>query len=273
MQIFCRETRAHLEMHPHLTNSVDESENALITPDLWMKNCKSPDSKSSTPPQSPLSLIDVVQQTSPLPLITLTHPSKLLATTTENEENVRTKRSKLQKKRKRSSTITTTHNNNNVKIIDGPQDLRIRHSPINICESDDTRTRFERKFLRSDSFCENANINQTQSNQNHGNILPPVTVLVPYPILLPVPLPIPIPLPITSFLRAEKTRNGETSSLNDKNTSHKDNVENDNEEKIVNKQEITNNTVISTPIRKRKRVVDSKSKIQKNTAFLTTTTL
>lgn len=291
MQIFCRETRAHLEMHPHLNSgNVEESDNALIiTPDLWMKNCKSPDSKSSTPPQSPLSSIDIVQQTSPLPLITLTHPSKLLAKSTENDENVRTKRSKMQKKRKRSSTITTTnHNNNNNcnKMIDVPQDLRIRHSPINVCDTEDTRTKFERTFIRSaESICENSNNNnnnnndnQRQTSQNHSNILPPVTVLVPYPILLPVPLPIPIPLPITSFLRAEKTRNKETSSLNHKNSSHTDMIvverdDDDDDEKIIERQEMTDNDVISTPVRKRKRVVDSKSKIHKNTDFLTTTTL
>ncbi|XP_061511286.1 phosphatase and actin regulator 4B isoform X2 [Anopheles gambiae] len=40
MQIFCNETQAHLEMNPHLKEK-STSAGTLITPELWMKNCKS----------------------------------------------------------------------------------------------------------------------------------------------------------------------------------------------------------------------------------------
>uniref|UniRef100_A0A182K5A6 Sine oculis-binding protein homolog n=1 Tax=Anopheles christyi TaxID=43041 RepID=A0A182K5A6_9DIPT len=40
MQIFCNETQAHLEMNPHLKEK-STSAGSLITPELWMKNCKS----------------------------------------------------------------------------------------------------------------------------------------------------------------------------------------------------------------------------------------
>ncbi|ETN65189.1 hypothetical protein AND_003048 [Anopheles darlingi] len=40
MQIFCNETQAHLEMNPHLKEK-SSSAGSLITPELWMKNCKS----------------------------------------------------------------------------------------------------------------------------------------------------------------------------------------------------------------------------------------
>lgn len=259
MQIFCRETRAHLEMHPHITgNNLEASESSLITPDLWMKNCKSPsESKSLSPPPSPSSpTIDVVQQSSPIPLITLTHPSKLLATTPE-EDNVRNKRSKIQKRQRKrcSSTVTT-----NSKVTDGPQDLRIRHSPI--VDKDD-HVYYPETVQQQQQHHQR----QEENRLNSNHILPPVTVLVPYPILFPVPLPIPIPLPITSFLKAEKTRNFD---LNDSNSSLTNGLVNSSHEKVEEEKQdndISNDMPIS---KKRKRVVD-KSKIQKSTACLTTT--
>lgn len=49
MQIFCKETQAHLDMNPHLReNNNPSSNNNLITPELWMKNCRS----RSTSPNS-----------------------------------------------------------------------------------------------------------------------------------------------------------------------------------------------------------------------------
>ncbi|XP_065224584.1 sine oculis-binding protein homolog isoform X2 [Planococcus citri] len=58
LDIFCQETKEHLEMHPHhqeqLQNLEGTSLSTLITPDLWLKNCASPPrsdkSRSSTPP-------------------------------------------------------------------------------------------------------------------------------------------------------------------------------------------------------------------------------
>lgn len=57
MQIFCKETQAHLDMNPHLKEQgLDAANNGanLITPDLWLKNCRSrsasPASTVSTSP-------------------------------------------------------------------------------------------------------------------------------------------------------------------------------------------------------------------------------
>ncbi|KAM8711168.1 hypothetical protein ACLKA7_000323 [Drosophila subpalustris] len=43
MQIFCNETQAHLDMNPHLRDQGLEAADgaALITPDLWLRNCRS----------------------------------------------------------------------------------------------------------------------------------------------------------------------------------------------------------------------------------------
>lgn len=38
MNLFCRETAAHLEMHPHPAATPAPGK-PLITPDLWMKDC------------------------------------------------------------------------------------------------------------------------------------------------------------------------------------------------------------------------------------------
>ncbi|KAJ6650094.1 Sine oculis-binding protein like, partial [Pseudolycoriella hygida] len=41
MQIFCKETQAHLDMNPHLKDAGGANDGSLITPELWLKNCKS----------------------------------------------------------------------------------------------------------------------------------------------------------------------------------------------------------------------------------------
>ncbi|KAH8290387.1 hypothetical protein KR054_002516, partial [Drosophila jambulina] len=54
MQIFCQETQTHLDLHPHLRDQVLDpaSEAGLITPDLWLRNCRS----RSASPASTLSV-------------------------------------------------------------------------------------------------------------------------------------------------------------------------------------------------------------------------
>lgn len=51
MQIFCKETQAQLDLNPDLRGKGRSTENELITPDLWMKNCRSrsmsPDERST----------------------------------------------------------------------------------------------------------------------------------------------------------------------------------------------------------------------------------
>ncbi|KXJ84035.1 hypothetical protein RP20_CCG021204 [Aedes albopictus] len=64
MQIFCNETQAHLDMNPHLKEKC-ASTGSLITPDLWLKNCKS----RSVSPAS-----DRSESVSPAPSIPM-HPS------------------------------------------------------------------------------------------------------------------------------------------------------------------------------------------------------
>uniref|UniRef100_A0AAG5DJ23 Sine oculis-binding protein homolog n=1 Tax=Anopheles atroparvus TaxID=41427 RepID=A0AAG5DJ23_ANOAO len=94
MQIFCNETQAHLEMNPHLKEK-STSAGSLITPELWLKNCKSCSmSPVSDRSESVSPVPSVVLRSSPepspgivlhsptpakKPLISVAPPSKLLS--------------------------------------------------------------------------------------------------------------------------------------------------------------------------------------------------
>lgn len=86
MQIFCKETQAHLDLNPHLKEKGKSSNDNLITPDLWMRNCRSP-SRSLTPDQrsndsraateSPIAITPTINA---VPTIKVAPVSKLLST-------------------------------------------------------------------------------------------------------------------------------------------------------------------------------------------------
>ncbi|CRK99316.1 CLUMA_CG012697, isoform A, partial [Clunio marinus] len=88
MQIFCRETQAHLELNPHLKETKEVGE-SLITPDLWLKNCRSrspsPDAlpRSPTPPtatavEKPTTMTKIiVTQSQPSSSSTITSSSRM----------------------------------------------------------------------------------------------------------------------------------------------------------------------------------------------------
>ncbi|KAJ8927828.1 hypothetical protein NQ314_019711 [Rhamnusium bicolor] len=223
MHIFCRETRAHLELHPHM--HVDESTSGtLITPDLWMKNCKSPEIRTPSPSISPKPP-EKPPQTSPLPLISITHPSKLMSPQ-ESPESKRNRLKAQKKIRKRLPSTVTCNSFPKVSPNDTPQDLRVRHTPTDfetrLNVEDPPKTPQKEKGPES-HFRPIVPPNETRlpnpqyftSNQQappfqpplrkpFDNILPPPTIIVPYPIILPLPIPIPIPIPIPSLLKKEE---------------------------------------------------------------------
>lgn len=83
MQVFCKETQAHLDMNPHLKDKGKSSGEALITPDLWMRNCRSrsmtPDQRSNDSRTSESPLASLSTTTNPMPTITVAPVSKLLS--------------------------------------------------------------------------------------------------------------------------------------------------------------------------------------------------
>lgn len=62
LDIFCQETKEHLEMHPHHREQLpaveDDSSSVLITPDLWLKNCISPCDSDKSRSNSPTNSIN-----------------------------------------------------------------------------------------------------------------------------------------------------------------------------------------------------------------------
>ncbi|KAK4881763.1 hypothetical protein RN001_005082 [Aquatica leii] len=231
MHIFCRETRAHLELHPHISEG-SELGGSLITPDLWLKNCKSPEHSGSSP-NSPRPS-ENMDQTSPIPLLSATHLLK-----SENLSANKRLKTKVQKKYRRSSSNTTRSSIRSPPILDVPQDLRVRHTPTKYDPvhfqgeyriNDYNNKELPNRFLnlhngvsdRQPKYLHSQPINESQhpflpKPTTLENLMPPVTVLVPYPIIIPLPLPIPIPIPMKlSELEALfNTKNAEkTDSVN-----------------------------------------------------------
>ncbi|XP_026749134.2 sine oculis-binding protein homolog [Galleria mellonella] len=150
MHIFCRETQAHLELNPHLVNASSSSN--LITPELWLKNCRSrsasPISEKSTSPVPDNSSIKqtnsekaetqkVQNRKSPLPLITVAPTAKLMKPKLPSEERTliqkspeskkETRSNKMNLRKRRTSKCSATVTSQTVKRTSTPkaQDLRI----------------------------------------------------------------------------------------------------------------------------------------------------
>lgn len=282
MHIFCRETTAHLELHPHL-HVEESSSGTLITPDLWMKNCKSPEIRSPSPTVSPKSLEKPVQLL-PLPLISVAHPSKLIDLS-ENKRN----RLKTHKKPKRRlpSTVTCT-SFIKTPTSDMPQDLRVRHSPI---ENDSSPKNSQSVELNSHKdktadllnpkdfpvvepepnssnvhLPEQVNVEEQQTTMRNifEKLLPPPTILYPYPIFLPVPIPIPIPIPIptkkietpkeTKDVCVQTDTNDEEIKIETKNETL-NNHDIEVETNVIDKKEVAR---VGRPLRKRKKPCEVK---------------
>ncbi|XP_075166136.1 sine oculis-binding protein [Haematobia irritans] len=91
MQIFCKETQAHLDMNPHLKEQgLDAANNGanLITPDLWLKNCRSrsasPESTVSTSPGPNCATTNVSERSSARSNTPMSPPKLASATPVSN---------------------------------------------------------------------------------------------------------------------------------------------------------------------------------------------
>lgn len=78
MNIFCRETQAHLKMHPHLQGAACKVASGLITPELWLRDCKTqPTVSSNGHDMSERDDVDMDERiTPPLPPPALPRPSQ-----------------------------------------------------------------------------------------------------------------------------------------------------------------------------------------------------
>ncbi|KAM3957098.1 sine oculis-binding protein [Aphomia sociella] len=150
MHIFCRETQAHLDLNPHLVNASSSSN--LITPELWLKNCRSrsasPNSERSGSPtpenastkQSNTEKTETQKaqnRKSPLPLITIAPTAKLMKPKVPSEERTSmqkspetkkdTRSNKMNLRKRRTSKCSATITSQTAKRTSTPkaQDLRI----------------------------------------------------------------------------------------------------------------------------------------------------
>lgn len=153
MHIFCRETQAHLDLNPHLVSSSSTSN--LITPELWLKNCRSrstsPNSERSKSPTEPTKHQEKEApktQKSPLPLITIAPTVKLMKQKLLSEEPPLRKspeakkdvRNKMNLRKRRTSKCSATVTSQSVRqrtTTPKAQDLRIcspseRSSPVSL---------------------------------------------------------------------------------------------------------------------------------------------
>lgn len=196
MNIFCKETQAQLELHPHL-QSTSLPENfcktlepnlPLITPDLWLRDCRSPPPAKSN--DQSLSPQRSCSSSSPGPA----GPQLRVSNKLFDHQT---------RKRKRTPVEDTVSNTvysqlpSHTPVYCTPPPCR---SPV-ITQSQTTRNNTPINNLPPPLYP----LNMQQS------LLPPPMILVPYPIMLPIPIPIPIPIPLP-FLQKEcdNTSNKET---------------------------------------------------------------
>lgn len=186
MNIFCKETQAQLELHPHLQNTplpdnlckTLEPNLPLITPDLWLRDCHSPPLQVRSPspqmPHSPPPRGPTVPQ--------LRISNKLFDRQT--------------RKRKR----TPVEDNVPPVYPKFPSHTPVYCTPPN-CRSP--------AFTQSQSTSSSNMPPNTEPTPSPlyplnlpSSLVPPPMILVPYPIMLPIPIPIPIPIPLP-FLQKE----------------------------------------------------------------------
>lgn len=83
MQIFCKETQAHLDLNPHLKDKGNISHDNLITPDLWMRNCRSrsmtPDQRSNDSRATESPIANTAAANQQFPTLKIAPVSKLLS--------------------------------------------------------------------------------------------------------------------------------------------------------------------------------------------------
>lgn len=201
MNIFCKETQAQLELHPHLQNTTLtdnlcktlEPNLPLITPDLWLRDCHSPP-PPPTADQSP-SPQRSHSPTLPGPAIPqLRVSNKLFDRQTT-------------KKRKR----TTVEDTPSSVYPQFPTRAPVYCTPP-LCRS----PTFTQSYTATNNTPTNDApppplypLNMSQS------LLPPPMILVPYPIMLPIPIPIPIPIPLP-FLKKECDNSSSNEEKNEK---------------------------------------------------------
>ncbi|XP_050534702.1 sine oculis-binding protein homolog B [Daktulosphaira vitifoliae] len=202
MNIFCKETQAQLELHPHLQNTSMpenlckslEPSLPLITPDLWLRDCHSPPNQSQSPQSSYSPLTPVVTTQ-------LRVSNKLFDRPT--------------RKRKRQTPIE--------EVTPPPVYSHCQnHAPLYYSSPMCQPPAFSQSHPIGNNSTNTSNNEQPPSQPPptiypltmQPSILPPPMILVPYPIMLPIPIPIPIPIPLPFLQKETENTNNDVKDEN-----------------------------------------------------------
>ncbi|KAI8039660.1 hypothetical protein M5D96_007080 [Drosophila gunungcola] len=246
MQIFCHETQAHLDMHPHLRDQALDagSEAGLITPDLWLRNCRS----RSASPASTLSVspgpgpgpgpIPSAPQSPPpshqhpsKPLISVAPVSKLLAQKSPSAAGAPPPPPPHVQRQLGSNSRSSSSSSSKVLLLkDHPKDCQEEPRPFRpaTLPTPSNGVPMGHPFVGRPPPPPHHHF--MHPPPPHGMMprgfgppfgpplppqmpelgallgaVPPVTVMVPYPIIIPLPIPIPVPLPVMDFYKAHLT--------------------------------------------------------------------
>uniref|UniRef100_A0A8D8X1M5 Sine oculis-binding protein homolog n=2 Tax=Cacopsylla melanoneura TaxID=428564 RepID=A0A8D8X1M5_9HEMI len=214
MNIFCKETQEHLDLHPHpeaesstpsFSNAEDSS---LITPELWMNNhgdspppepehnASSRPSSSDTPSPPPLPYFP------PKPSIlngTLSGNSKMKTLRTKKKSKLLDKQNFQMKFKKIIPHYTKSH------LTQHNPPLPFYRSPFPTPSMMFDHPAFRNSTIRNPppllrilrpTAPPQPSPVTSQSPPIVPQTLPPPTTLVPYPFIIPLPIPIPIVLPL-----------------------------------------------------------------------------
>nr|XP_018900270.1 PREDICTED: sine oculis-binding protein homolog isoform X1 [Bemisia tabaci] len=225
MNIFCRETQAHLDLHPHLqgsetTKTKTANSTNLITPDLWLRDCESDSSPSASPSPPPHPPSPPTPPCVPSPLIEIkvstpsSPPSSATPTTSDHGINLRVRKEILNRKRKKAEAespvnppppLPNNFFNFNPHPERPPFNPEALHRPPFNPEAM-PRPPFNPSFphmfppfhrpMRLPPPLLPINRPLVPPPPPPSQLLPPPTVLIPYPVALPIPVPVPIPVPI-----------------------------------------------------------------------------
>ncbi|KAL1131260.1 hypothetical protein AAG570_010878, partial [Ranatra chinensis] len=218
MNIFCKETQAHLELHPHIQDaaaaaagtSSNCAANNLITPELWMRDCRSqsPDTdRSATPPRIPSPLIEI--KMSPPGSPRSADPRHRINPQLHKKSHRDPKRTSSSSPRSGGSVSPPKSSHFQPHLLPPPHFLPHDHprhpiffppgflpppqlfSPLQRPPPPRKMQPINRPPLQPPPLL------PIQFPQH--SLLPPPTTLIPYPLFVPIPVPIPIPIPLPGF--------------------------------------------------------------------------
>uniref|UniRef100_T1HAE0 Sine oculis-binding protein homolog n=1 Tax=Rhodnius prolixus TaxID=13249 RepID=T1HAE0_RHOPR len=300
MNIFCKETQAHLELHPHLREGANSGQGSsdsgggnanLITPELWMRDCRSqsPDTdRSATPPRIPSPLVEI--KTSP-------RRNQVVTDKKSSREGIKKKMMKIRKTVKADHSLPLANDQRNSSLSPrsngsasppkahlqappmGQPPVPLPPPPHHHFLPDRPPIFIPPGFIPSPHIFHDIRFNGTQrlpqrTSQAHvppllpinrplqppiypfiptSPLIPPPTTIVPYPVFLPIPLPIPIPIPLPG-VKFSDLANSKPENLSPSPPSHASLETNDN---------INNNNVLSN-VNNNNNVVNNNNSINNN---------